>query len=289
MKKIIIATLLCLSSLPFVAAQEPEGNEAPFVNKQNISYFPKAGDFALGVDATPFLDYLGNLFSQNGGNQAPEFESELGIYGKYFIEDNRAIRAKLLLDFSKESYKQTVPNDHELLVNPTNTNATVVDTKNQVNNGIFLNIGYEFRRGKGRLQGFYGADLLLGYGNVKYTYKYGNPITAANQSPSTADFYSSHFRNGDRVLEQKTGYAFTAGVGAFVGVEYFIAPLVSLGGEFNLNFLYETTGQSEITRERFMGTGVQEYNVRERLPNDEAFRTGLFTRPTGSLFVMFYF
>jgi hypothetical protein len=290
MKKIILFMLLCIVSLSYVAAQEAGGNINPFVNKRGIPYLPEAGDFALGVDASPFLNYLGNLFDQTGSNKAPEFENGLGIYGKYFIDDNQAIRAKLYLEFSKTAYKQTVPNDNERLVDPTNTNATVVDVKNDFNNDVLLSLGYELRRGKGRLQGFYGADLFLGYGNLTSTYKYANPMTVANQAPSTADFITggNSYQNY-RKLEEKTGYTFTTGLGAFVGVEYFITSLISLGGEFNLNFFYGTTGQKEVTSEYFLGNEIKEAKSRERAGKDEAFQTGLFTKPTGSLFVMFHF
>ncbi|MDR1372246.1 MAG: hypothetical protein LBJ17_03850 [Dysgonamonadaceae bacterium] len=292
MKRIILSVIILAGSISFAPAQEKEKSHNPAVNRHGISYLPEAGDFALGVDAAPFLNYLGNMFNDSKKNKAPEFENGLGIYGKYFIEDNQAIRAKLNVNFSTAGYKQTVPNDHELLVNPTNHGATVVDTRKDVENVLLLSLGYEFRRGKGRLQGFYGADILLGYENGRSTYKYSNPVTAANQSPSTADFAGGVIHPDIRTLVEKDGYNFAAGLGAFVGVEYFITPLISLGGEFNLNFLYQIAGQSETTFERFLGSGVEEYTVRQRTVSEEdnpAFRAGLFTKPAGSLFVMFHF
>ncbi|MDR2086662.1 MAG: outer membrane beta-barrel protein [Dysgonamonadaceae bacterium] len=290
MKKIIIATFFCVSALSFAAAQNVDESMKPFVNKQGISYLPEAGDFALGVDASPFLNYLGNFFNQAGTNEAPTFGNEFGIYGKYFIEDNQAIRVKLHLEFSKEKHKQTVPNDKELLIDPTNTLATGIDIRNDFNNSVGLSIGYELRRGKGRLQGFYGADFLLGYGSSKKTYEYANPITAANQSPSTTDWItgiSSH--KNDRPLKEKTPYAFQIGLGAFVGVEYFIAPQISLGGEVNVGFLYGTQGQNEVTSERFnTGAGsVQEY--KHRKGKIDPAQVGLYTQPSGSLFMLFHF
>jgi hypothetical protein len=290
MKRIIIAAFLCISTLSFIAAQEAGQSVNPFVNAKGIPYLPEAGDFALGIDAAPFLDYLGNFFNEAGANEAPTFGNKWGIYGKYFIDDNQAIRAKLKLNFSQKSYKQTVPNDYEHLVNPTNANATVVDTKNEFKNEVFLNIGYELRRGKGRLQGFYGADLLLGYGSSKNTYDYANPITSDHQAPSSYNFEYGYIDNSsERILENKKPYSFMAGVGAFVGVEYFITPLISIGGEVNLNFCYSINGQSEITTESFIGSSVQESKFRVRNASDTAFKTGLYTDPKGSLFVMFHF
>ncbi|MDR1121657.1 MAG: hypothetical protein LBM08_12165 [Dysgonamonadaceae bacterium] len=290
MKRIIIAAFLCLSTLSFIAAQEVEQRRKPVVNAKGIPYLPEAGDFALGIDASPFLEYLGNFFNQAGTNHAPTFGTEFGVYGKYFLEDNQAVRAKLNLKFAKESYKQTVPNDYERLVNHTNVGATGIDTQNKFDNEVLLNIGYEFRRGKGRVQGFYGADLLLGYGSTKETYNYANPITSVNQAPSSYDFKSNSLDHlSKRTLENKNPYNFMIGAGAFVGVEYFITPSISMGGEVNFNFCYSISGQSEITSERFLGDGVQESKHRERDASDSAFKTGLFTEPAGSLFVMFHF
>lgn len=292
MKKIIIAALLCLGSLSHISAQGPEGSVTPFVSKRGIPYLPEAGDFALGVDASPFLRYLGNFFNQSGTNEAPAFGNEYGIYGKYFIEDNQAIRAKLYLEFSGKKYKQTVPNDYERLVNPGNTEATGIDTRNDFNNNVALSIGYELRRGKGRLQGFYGADLLLGYGSSKETYNYANPITPVNQAPSTYNFDQESLNHPTkRPLENKLPYSFTIGLGAFAGVEYFITPLISIGGEVNLGLLYNITGQRETTSEYFLGNAVQKTKKRERTfdSDNPDFKMGLYTKPAGSLFVMFYF
>ena len=49
-----------------------------------------------------------------------------GIYGKYFLEDNRAIRAKLLLDIYSSSNKQSVQNDEAIATTP---GATTIDTR----------------------------------------------------------------------------------------------------------------------------------------------------------------
>ncbi|MDR0681952.1 MAG: hypothetical protein LBG15_08935 [Dysgonamonadaceae bacterium] len=291
MKKIIIAALLCTGAISFVVAQDADETIKSSFNKRGASYLPEAGDFALGIDASPFLEYLGNLFNQAGTNKAPTFGNGFGIYGKYFVENNRAIRAKLYMEFSKTKYQQTVPDDYEILTNPTNLYATGIDTQNDFNNNILLNIGYEFRRGKGRLQGFYGADFALGYSNFKTTYDYTNPITLANQAPSTADFTGNYGRRSSRILEDKRTSNFTLGLGAFVGVEYFISPLISVGGEANLNFRYSVSGQSEVTSERILGNSVYEYKYRQKTAdkNNPNFISGFYTRPTGTLFIMFHF
>ncbi|MBR9831853.1 hypothetical protein GYB57_06890 [bacterium] len=40
-------------------------------SKKGVPILPEAGDYAIGVDATLFLDYTGNLFNGNLGNTSP--------------------------------------------------------------------------------------------------------------------------------------------------------------------------------------------------------------------------
>ncbi|MCB0380481.1 MAG: hypothetical protein KDD24_04440 [Flavobacteriales bacterium] len=37
-------------------------------SKKGEAYLPEAGDWAIGIDANPFLNYAGNLFNGNTGN-----------------------------------------------------------------------------------------------------------------------------------------------------------------------------------------------------------------------------
>ena len=89
MKKTRIAfTLLMLSMLSTQAQTASE------------EYLPTAGNFALGVDATPIFNYIGNLF--NGTNTAPGNSNTLdlsssAIYGKYYLSDRLAVRGTLAI------------------------------------------------------------------------------------------------------------------------------------------------------------------------------------------------
>ncbi|NDV46008.1 hypothetical protein D0T49_03005 [Paludibacter sp. 221] len=299
MKKIIISAILCLLLVVPTIAQDAEGKKDPTVNKRGIALLPQAGDFAIGVDATPFLNYLGN-FLNFGGNEAPAFNGVNNtVYMKYFLEDNAAIRAKINLNFTQDKFKQTLQDDAALLADPTNVDATTVDTWIAKNNGIRLNLGYELRRGKGRVQGFYGAEVLLGYGRTKNEYVYGNAMTVDNQSPTSFDFTLTPptpptppvtpSAMSKRTVNSKGGAEFTAGLGAFVGVEYFFAPQISIGGELGLGFNYLIKGQSEITTEQFLGDDILEKTKRKRSYEDDAFSTGFQTVPTGKIFLMFHF
>ncbi len=315
MKKIIISLGLCLCVGFTTMAQdlvvvEETGSNPALVNKRGISLLPEAGDFAIGVDATPFLKYLGNFFNQAGANEAPLFNGvDNTIYGKYFLENDRAIRAKLTLNIGGDTYKGVVPDDQRIGTNPLNPDATVIDVMKANATAVELRVGYEFRRGHGRVQGFYGGEVGFGYGSGKQKYEYANPITAANQKPNTWDFAPvdpDYSPNGYRTTEVKFGRTIAATVAGFVGVEYFFAPQISIGGEFNLGFTYASRGQDEWTNEYWNSSidGVQTQTTRYDSwtqgnidPSTgtyysspvEAGTTKLFTRPSGSIFLMFHF
>ena len=274
MRKKIISLSMCLS----IAAALAQGQEQP----ENSSYLPEAGDFALGVDATPFLRYAGNLLSLSD-NAAPNFKGlqGQGIYGKYFLEDRRAIRAKLLLDIYSTSNKQSVTNDEAVGTTP---DATTIDTKKTGITSVSLSAGYEIRRGRGRVQGFWGGEVVLGLGKSSTTYEYGNPMTVANPAPTTGFGSSS-----PRPLESRGGLSFSGGLRGFVGVEYFIANQVSLGGEFTLGVDASIRGQDEVTSQQVEAGEVREAVVRSRDVANVSNTFGVRTVTEGSILLLFYF
>jgi hypothetical protein len=250
-------------------------------------YLPRQGDFALGADATPFLNYLGGFFSDNGA-ATPTFSGlkEQSIYGKYFVQDNQAIRVKLLLGIYSTSHKQSVQNDEASSTIP---DATTIDTKKEKNTNVYLSAGYEFRRGRGRVQGFWGGELGFGIDKSTTSYAYGNPMTGANQTPTSHNFGSNIPSTGERVMLDKGGLNFRFGLGGFAGVEYFIANQISLGGEFSLGFITSLRGQDEVTTQKFEAGKVQESVTRTRNAGDVANEFGVKTVAGGSIFLLFYF
>ncbi|KAA6328130.1 hypothetical protein EZS27_022944 [termite gut metagenome] len=280
MKKTIISTLLCVGFIFPTIAQE----------KVNVDkYLPQAGDIALGIDAAP-IGRLINLFGEDNGSATFRGVNNQ-IYLKYFLENDRAVRVKLGLNFTQNKYKENVINESEIIVHPTNTEAIVIDTRNEFINHVNLNTGYEFRRGKGRIQGFYGGEVLLGYASKANSYDYANPITSTIPEPKSADFNDSNLSpaQGHRVLKNAKGATFNVGLGGFVGAEYFLLPQLSIGGEFGLNFNYAITGQNEITTEGSVGGYVQKYQYRGRSQNDNAFNVGISTLSTGTIFLLLHF
>ncbi|MDR1153983.1 MAG: hypothetical protein LBL04_04675 [Bacteroidales bacterium] len=292
MKKVIISLGLCLFAGFSAIAQEAEATSSAsgaVVTKKGTPILPQAGDYAIGVSANPFLRYLGNFFGKQNDNGVPAFGwGAFTVYGKYFLEDNRAIRVRLNINYGSTQDKRFVRDDQLFANDPLlGALATVADVRQVGTQGLNLSAGYEFRRGRGRLQGFYGGEVTLGYGKVNTSYTWANPMTDVNQNPTSTLMWGA-VNPPLRTLKDKGGLTVNLGLGGFAGVEYFIAPQISLGGEVGLGLGYATTGQSEITVESFnAGTAqVEEMSQRGGAPNrDFTFAVDGF----GRIFLLFHF
>jgi hypothetical protein len=263
------------------------------------SYALEGGSFAVGISANPLLRYFGNMFNGNLNNQAPTF-GENGqlqgvnggaIFGKYMLSESSAIRARLLFDFSKTTYKATVDDDYSTTVAPVTPLATTVDTRQKGVVAMGLSVGYERRKGTGRVQGFYGAELGLGFDRENNTYEWGNPMTNGNVAPSSSPTFlvEGGGTAAHRQLETKSGLAFNFGVNGFVGAEVFLVPGVALGGEVTLGIGASTRGQGETTFQEVRNGEVVEDGQRTRNANDVASSFGLTTQVGGNLYLTFYF
>ena len=288
-KKIIFSISLCLIVGFSSMAQDVVGDNPAVTNKRGVAILPQAGDFALGIDAFEPLRYLGNFFS-SGGNYAPYFEGIYGdIVGKYFLQNDRALRVRLSLGLNSIDRKAFVMDDSK----PTETNFTLEDVQKYSVSDISLGVGYEFRRGKGRVQGFYGGEGVLGFGSSKYKYEYANAITSSRWTPTSTNFNNNVSTIGGittREIESKNGTRISVGASGFVGAEYFFAPQLSIGGEFALGLNFNMVGKSEITRESW---STANNRVETRTTKGSGARTamnmGLNTVSYSNIFLMFYF
>ncbi|KAA6302211.1 MAG: hypothetical protein EZS26_001571 [Candidatus Ordinivivax streblomastigis] len=260
MKKLLIFSVaLCACGLINAQTQREVGT----TTKSGQYILPQAGDFAIQVNADPFLKYAGNLLT-SASNSAPTFEN-FGVVGKYFLSNDRALRVGLSLGLDKETTKALIPDvttPTEMVENLTKVGST----------DVYLNVGYEFRRGYGRLQGFYGAEAVIGYSSTTTNYEYGNKLSATNPLP--------------RNLSNTTGGRFSFGLGGFTGVEYFIAPKISIGAEVGLAFAISTAPKGESVAESWDGSKVKETSVESYTG---AGYTSFSTMPKGNLFIAFHF
>lgn len=288
MKKTLLSVLAGLAIIGTVSAQEDSRVIGTTTNK-GANILPAAGDIAIGVDAVPFLGYIGNLFT-DANNNAPDFQgpnSFLGgnntLYGKYFLTDKSAVRARLSFDFRTLNNTELVQDDVAVAADPT-SDAEVTDKYTEKNNYVEIGAGYELRRGYGRLQGFYGAEAFVGFGSSSEKYSYGNAITSTNTNPSNAFGFGPQ-----RPTSVKDGNLFLVGVGGFAGVEYFIAPKISLGGEVGASIITgRQKGQKETTEEWDAANSV----VKTETDDNSKEKIGGFdfgTRANGRIMLTFHF
>ena len=293
MKKVFISVSLCLSVGFTSMAQDAERDVPVLTNKRGMAILPQAGDFALGVEASTFLSYVGNFFA-NTSSSTPSFTNGEGkyptIYGKYFLHDNRAIRARLTLGLGSNTTKAFVRDDNK----PAETIWTLEDVRKNSSVDINLGLGYEFRRGKGRMQGFYGAETALGLKTANDKYEYANSIKTDRWAPYTHNFNGNSTTNGGittRNLLDKDGMTFTLGVGGFAGVEYFFSSKLSIGGEFGLMINLNVKGKGKTTYEKW---SVEANKLEEKTvdgpPTRESIKIEMITRASkAGIFLMFHF
>ena len=164
MKKVLLAvfvTLLCVT----VASAQKDQRDKGTDTKKGYNILPAKGDFALGISANPFLNYGTSLLS--GGSPAPTFNGFGGrIYGKYFTRDNQAFRFGIGLVANGNQQRGKVRNDEAYENDSSLTpddDVHLFDKMNTSNTDVTLFVGYEWRRGYGRLQGFYGVQAGLDF------------------------------------------------------------------------------------------------------------------------------
>jgi hypothetical protein len=242
-------------------------------SKKGEPILPEAGDYSIGIAADPFLQYFGNFIGGGGGNAAPGWNHLNGlntIVGKMYVTPNMAYRGILRIGLNNNSMSVLVGKDGAPAPTFPNVPETVTDKMVSSSSFIGLGAGLEYRRGKTRLQGFYGGEAFLWTigGSSKYTY--GNEMTTTVTNPITNNFGTNiapaYAIYGGRVLSEKDGRTIGIGVRGFVGAEYFIIPKLSVGGEFGWGIGYQRTGASTAELEAVSGgtKNTTEYTISDK-------------------------
>ena len=251
MKKITIT--LILSLILFTSYSQN------LTSKKGENYLPEDGDWAVGLDATTFLNYAGNLI--NSGASAPTVAEPLfsqTIYGKLFTSDNQAFRATLginLMSNTDNSNVDGLESDGQL------TGLKVINSTKEKSTMITIGLGKEFRRGKTRLQGFYGADAFMMLGSSTITNTYGNSIKSEAIGNGTTS----------RDLEVRNGSMFGLMIRGFLGAEYFIAPKISISAELGWGIGLSSSGDGSTNSELYDLADDSSSNSATTTPGDSFF------------------
>jgi hypothetical protein len=254
-KAILIITAVILSTA--IYAQD-------MTNKKGIPILPAEGEYALGIDPYPFFLYMGNLMNANEMNVGPTFEStvtqpdeHIVLWGKRVKDASTHYRAMLRLGFGSSKDNLVIQKD-SADGSPFSTPQFGNDEVKYSYNNITLGVGLEKRRGSGRVQGLYGAEVMIGFRGGKTTHTFANAITADNPTPTTTAALQGGLY---RIKEVKQGSTFGLGLRAFIGVEYFFMAKASIGGELGWGIAMTSTGEGETTSEGWDGSAVKTLTV----------------------------
>jgi hypothetical protein len=208
-------------------------------NDAGVVITPEAGDWAIGFNAAPILNYAGNMFNGTIGNSMGSafVGNDQAIYGKYFVDENTAYRGSLRL-----ATGSTTINSLYAGMN----NDSLTNTAKFSGGAVVLSAGLEKRKGHNRLQGYYGGEVMITLGGTnaseEYTYAAAMDTVSLNAgilvdengTPSTS-----------RPDSRSYGSTFGIGVRGFIGAEYFFAPKVSIAAEYGWGLSYSSTSGSE--------------------------------------------
>jgi len=280
-----------LFSLLFIGVLTLSAQES-LKTKNGVEILPKAGEYAIGIDATPIFNFFGNLIKINSATAFNDPSSwnfvnaNNTIYAKYFVDDKTAYRAKVRIGLTSTTQKNYVKQDGQ-----SDPNVVVEDKAKYTNTNIILGLGMEKRRGATRLQGFYGAEALITFLGNGASYTYGNAFSSNNPTPTMTNFDPTNpnaLPGNRRITKISSGKTIGLGARAFVGVEYFIIPKLSVGGEFGwgLNILMQGDGKQTTEEWDFANSTVKTTETKKGNGGFMGFDTDNFG---GNIYMMFHF
>jgi hypothetical protein len=264
------------------------------------TYGPKAGQFAVGIEASPVLDFIGNMFAKTNKNESRKWwkdNQDYTLHGRYFLTDNSAVRLHIRFNNAiyKDVEKKFTVDDAAKTKNPLST-AKVEDKKVVWNNDWRVAAGYQQFRGAGRLKGFYGGDVFYRYQRTFTNNYYGNKMNAFNPAPSNALGETA----GDRTLKSVGSGQHSLGLMGFTGVEFYFMQNACIGFELGLVLQGTYSTRGYVTKERVFADKVEQYTEESALsnnsfhfgtnPNTDPIPTGLYEKLAyGNFYLMFHF
>lgn len=266
---VIVGALVTSTLLNVPQATAQEDTAGVLKNKKGYVILPQKGDVALGFNAVPILDLVFQTLSRNfNGTTGSLVNYTSGtnyqVTGKYFLDSKTAVRARFgvntLSATEVNQVQDAVAMDKAQHGTQDDINAAslmrVDDKRKYSQNNILFNIGLEKRRGHARLQGVYGAELGIGNYNEKESITYGNAFSDQYNVQYTTNFASSSVgvqmptsTRVTRTLDRRITGGFSVGLRAFVGIEYFIAPKISISAEYGWGYAIRTQRREILTRE----------------------------------------
>jgi len=291
-KKVLLIATVFAASTTF--AQD-------LTSRKGEAYLPEADDWAISFDAAPFLDYAGGFLGGNSTAPMGDYTQGLPwhIRGKMFKDEKTAYRAGLRLGFGSMTMTNMVGDATSTAIPAFPALPAMVEDEYKAGaTNIVLSGGLEMRRGKTRLQGYYGGELYIAMANTKDTYTYGNALAAsgtivtANAGAETnwgSNLGTDTYGNGARITEESTS-SFGFGLRGFIGAEYFIMPKISIGLEYGWG-LGMSSAKSSYTTEsvNLATTAVGSQTMDSGKNSSFGFDTDINYANSGQLNIIFHF
>ncbi|WMX13395.1 MULTISPECIES: hypothetical protein [unclassified Aureispira] len=280
-------TTICL--LLFISFVHLQAQDELLTNDKGQVIVPEKGDIGLGVNMIPVFYWLGNSFNSTANNNYANNDKFFAVFGnsvligKYMLTNQSALRLAWGINLGHSVKEQYIQDD------ASNDPSTMVKDSRTLNwSQASLGLGYEMRKGKGRLQGFWGGDIRLTYNQSSdYRYTYGNGYSLSNLVPTSYDWGTN--LNGNKRTIAHTGLnAFGVGLRGFVGAEYFVAPKVCIGAEFGWGVMYQHTLATTISEEYFNVVN-QEVAVEHNYIAAKNEVTAGVDNFDGTIYLMFFF
>lgn len=227
MRKLLLTVALAATTI-FAGAQT-------LTSKNGTPILPEAGDWSIGFDAVPVLRTIGSVFHSPQGSTGVDYPSNnhMTIVGKLVSDENTAYRAKLGINFGSRSTEMPTENF---------TGADSAFSASETDFGsmdITIGAGIQKWRGKGRVRGYYGAEVMVGFGGGQ-----GDSTNTYLRALNATDI------GGQQISEYNAGGSFGLGLNGFIGVEYFFGPKMSLSAEYTWGLAMTSTGESETSYSR---------------------------------------
>ena len=247
--------VLLVSSVAFLPAMAGEFGETDL---------PEEGDFSLGFDAVPVLDFALNTVNimNNTGQGADGLVAYPGgfeqvLTGKIFLSSAMAVRARVAIGHQKSSSESYYDHPKDVADPEVETPREISDKTAFSSTSVLLGGGVEFRRGSTRLQGICGGEALLGIASTSASTDYG---WIYGQDEADLGVIAD---GSERALSSSSGTNVLFGVRGFAGVEYFIASKISLSAEYGWSLSTSKAGRGSVETEQWK---VEEAGEGEEAP-----------------------
>ncbi len=224
---------LLFASFSFAAA-----NAQQLTSKKGESYLPEKGDWAISVNAVGIFNWIGNVANNTAGNTFPTFLGGVNDYGipggvvlvgKQFTSDKNALRVIAGVNIGNITTSQDA-----IIGGSTNTNKVSTTAL-----GLTAGLGKEWRRGKTRLQGYYGADVYL------------------NVNTTTTTTTNSLTGVGNKEVKVANGFGLGLGGNGFIGAEYFLFPKMAIGAQYQAGLNINLTPAITTTTTPWAGAATE--------------------------------